>query len=48
MQNFYNGLNEEDKEKYVALEGKKLSDGGLEYISTLLNLNCATSKKHEF
>jgi len=36
MKKFYDSLCEKDKRRYAAIESEKLSHGGVNYISTLL------------
>lgn len=45
MKTFYNSLSEKDKRRYAAVEAQKLSHGGTEYISRVLQVDGKTIRQ---
>jgi len=45
MKKFYASLCEKDKRRYAAIESEKLSHGGLNYISSLLECDPKTIRR---
>ena len=45
MKKFYDSLCEKDKRRYAAIESAKLSHGGVNYISALLECDAKTIRR---